>query len=90
MSLPTLSTPKLEFTRRYSPNSEPGVLNFETSLTLLDTNQTLENSIPLLALTKKDLEGILTQGSFGSLQWYGDFKGSPWSPESFLTVVVAR
>ncbi|MBS2213432.1 class I SAM-dependent methyltransferase [Carboxylicivirga mesophila] len=84
-SLPTINTAEYSFVRHYKHRTD-GKIDFST---LLETpTAKIENSVPLLALRKEQLEAILKE-YFSEINCFGGFDRSQWSPNTFHLVVEA-
>ncbi len=86
-SLPTINTDNYEFIRKYNHRSD-GLIDFETVLSAKFTCEQTVNSVLLLPLRREELEDALTP-YFTKVNFYGDFKKSPLSEDSFHIVVEA-
>ncbi len=86
-SLPTINTDNYEFIRKYNHRSD-GLIDFETVLSAKFTCEQTVNSVLLLPLKREELEDALTP-YFTKVNFYGDFKKSPLSEDSFHIVVEA-
>ncbi|MBR8534244.1 class I SAM-dependent methyltransferase [Carboxylicivirga sediminis] len=84
-SLPTISTSDYSFVRHYK-HLPDGKIDFST--VLHTPTAKVENSVPLLALRKEQLEAILNT-YFSDIKCFGGFDRSQWSPTTFHLVVEA-
>ena len=84
-ALPTIQTDKYNFVRNYIHRSD-GNIDFETILSTGD--EKIENTVPLLAVTKSQIVELL-EPIFGDIKCYGGFDGSDWSKDTFHLVVEA-
>lgn len=84
-SLPTISTEEYTFVRNYIHRPD-GKIDFST--VLKTPTAEVSNSVPLLALTKEQLESILKK-FFSQVQCFAGFDRSEWSPSCFHLVVEA-
>ncbi|MDF2524777.1 MAG: methyltransferase type 11 [Clostridiales bacterium] len=82
----------LEFIRKYEKDKETELINFNTILTINNSedNVKYENSIKLFPLMSSDLQRILQDAGFNQIQMFGDFNGSPYNENSFMLVVKAK
>lgn len=81
----------LKFIRRYVYNEKKGMIDFNTTLSVAngDKVDVWENSIELLPLLSDDLVEALKWAGFKDISLFGDFKGSPYGKDSFMTVAAA-
>lgn len=71
--LPTIDNEHISFVRSYHIHET--YVDFETKLTIKSTGQVIENSIPLLALRKGEIEDYLREAGFKNIHFYGDLNG---------------
>lgn len=71
--LPTIDNDHIKFVRTY--NHHKDYVDFVTELTIKDSQQIISNSIPLLALRKKELESMLKKSGFVDILFYGNLDG---------------
>lgn len=77
----------LRFHRRLE-ESAPGRL---AMITRLETPEgEIEGRSELLELRAERLEAALHATGFAERTWFGDYDGSPWSPEAPATMVITR
>lgn len=85
VSLPTIQAENYSFVRNYQHRAD-GKVDFET---ILQTpSAAIENTVPLLALTRQHLESIL-KNYFSEVNCFGGFDRSEWTPSTFHLVVEA-
>lgn len=82
-SLPSGESCVLE--RAYLPSQRQGCVRFRTRLSTSQGTQEKEHE--LYALSREEFEELLTKASFSSLEWFGDYKGNAWTPDSSATIV---
>jgi SAM-dependent methyltransferase len=89
-SLPTIEKPDagLTFVRKYQYDEKGGMIHFRTVLTVPDGR--FENSVPLYPLQASAMLSLLVNAGFKDTRLYGDFKESPWSPDTYATIATAR
>lgn len=84
-SLPTIQADKYSFVRNYHHRVD-GKVDFET---ILHTpTAVIKNTVPLLALTRQQLESILNN-YFSEVNCFGGFDRSAWMSSAFHLVVEA-
>ncbi len=86
--LPLIDNGKVRFERRYHYRSDSPLLDFETRLIVKATGATIENSVSLYPLDRPELDRLLRSTGLTMISCYGDYAGSPYSPESDLLVAV--
>lgn len=86
--LPSIVRDDVTFERRYSLPSADGTLVFETVLLDAARDVRIQNEIPLYPITKEQMEGFLRAARFGRWTFYGDWNGTPWTPDSYLLIGV--
>jgi glycine/sarcosine N-methyltransferase len=86
--LPTITNPdaELRFVRKYEYDASKKLIHFNTHLTVGE--EEYKNSIPLFPLRKDDLIKLMEKAGYRHMNFYGNFKGEPWTPDSFATIVV--
>ncbi len=91
--LPTISEEAhgLTFERYYDLRDDDGQIDFRTvlSLTVGGGREVIRNTVALKPLRKLALTEALSRAGFLVDGVFGNFKGQPWDPSSYATVVVA-
>jgi 2-polyprenyl-3-methyl-5-hydroxy-6-metoxy-1,4-benzoquinol methylase len=87
-SLPLIESKDVLFKRMYKYSGEQEFVDFVTELTIGEN--IYNNSIKLYALKSKDLQSMLQNVGFKSIEFFGDFKESPYTNSSYATVVRAK
>ena len=72
-NLPTIDNDHIKFVRNYDIKSDHVI--FETELTIKETSQVLANAIPLLTLSKNEINLYLETIGFKDIMFYGNLKG---------------
>ena len=86
--LPIIENEMVRFERFYT---HEGVhVKFRTDLTIKETGEFYESETLLLALKKEQLEKLLYEAGFRSLEWFGNYKGTPLNSEHLQLIVVAK
>ena len=88
--LATIQSENISFERKYEYESNPEVIKFITKLRIKDSDEVIENEIPLLALRPQDLKQSLTDAGFVDILEFGSFKNEGFGEESQAYIVVAR
>ncbi len=86
--LPTIESGETTFERYYSALKDDGLIDFTATLSVPDKEVEITNTVPIIPLRKKSLQGMLADAGFVSVDFYGDYSGEPWVPESYLTIAV--
>lgn len=87
--LPLIETGNVKFIRRYNLGKNSRSIDFQTELHLKKTGEIISNTTELLALKSKEL-GLLLQGAgFDNLQYFSDFKETPFGGKHLPLVVSA-
>jgi len=88
-ALPTIDNDKIMFVRKYDLSQLPNSLLFQTSLTIKESGETIENTIPLTPLLAEELGSMLAETGFSISTRYGNFKQEPYDENSYALIVVA-
>lgn len=83
---------ELEFHRNYSLDSNTGLINFDTILSVRNDGklEKYENRVKLFPLLAADLQSILNSAGFNNISFYGGFNREMYiAGESYLLVVNA-
>jgi glycine/sarcosine N-methyltransferase len=86
--LPIIENEIVRFERFYTPRGKH--MRFSTKLTLKETNEYFESETTLLAIKKEQLETLLYDAGFHSLEWYGNYRGVPLNSDHLQLIVVAK
>jgi SAM-dependent methyltransferase len=90
VSLPELGSVRVAMKRALVP-SEDGQYSYEVSVELGNGKRIeLQKGNRVNPLTASRIEALAREAGFTGCSLYGDFGGSPWSPESQSTVLVLR
>jgi len=87
--LPPIENKVISFKRSYSARDD-GLIDFNTELTIIETDAVMSNSIALFPLRKAELEELMTSAGFIDLEFFGDFKMNPLTNSSLPLVVRGR
>ena len=87
--LPLIENDEIIFERNYCYRKSENKIDFNTRLTVKSTQQTIENSIELLPLLKKDLTLLLNNAGFNNCNYYGNFNQEPHSIDSPAIIIEA-
>lgn len=85
--LPLKDNENIRFERYYEYPEDTEQLHFITRLTDKQTNQVIENQIPLLPVRKNELKTRLEKAGFTNISFYGGFDKSTLSAENIPLVV---
>ena len=78
----------LAFTRDYTFTHAPARLGFRLALT--GPGVALEDTIPLVPLTRDEQVAALRAAGFRRIEAHGDWDGAAWSAEAPATILLAR
>lgn len=91
--LPTIINEEegIEFIREYNHKPELGKIDFNTTLIVKVGSETksFKNTVELLPLLSHQLTSIVEKVGFKRYECYGDFKGSPYTEDSYMLVLKA-
>lgn len=88
--LPIITRETVRFEQYYSMPQVDGLISFDTLLVDSQNEIEINNSTLLYPVRKTKLQEILHIAGFSQCSFYGDFTGSPWSPESSLCIGVCE
>ncbi len=93
-NLPLIDNEIVRFERFYSylwggPDATCTGVDFSTTLTIKATGEMYSGTTRLFPLEKKDLEALALKVGFEALEWYGDYTGAGYSPNSTTLLLVA-
>ena len=86
-SLPTLENDHIKFVRNYHYLKDRHLIEFKTILTIKSTNQVFLNNIPLFPIRQSEIENVLLEAGFKTIQFFGNFNSDPLLPESIPMVI---
>ncbi|NOU60744.1 class I SAM-dependent methyltransferase [Marinifilum caeruleilacunae] len=87
--LPTIENDTIRFERNYTYHPEKGKVDFETILTIKESNSKIKNCIELMAIKKSTLTQMLQNAGFNHISFYGNFKREPLTENSMPLIVEA-
>jgi SAM-dependent methyltransferase len=76
------------FRRRYEYQPDNRTVRFRSALSI-SGNEVVENSVPLLILTRKNLETIAAHAGLRDCRFYGSFEEDPVDRDSFPLILAA-
>jgi glycine/sarcosine N-methyltransferase len=89
-TLPTITFDTGTFERRYSSPNNDGSLQFVTHLRVPADAVVMDDSTRLFPARKAEIEALLRQSGFTRFEFFGDFSGNSWTPDSFLLIGVCQ
>jgi glycine/sarcosine N-methyltransferase len=89
-ALPLIDNDQIRFERNYEFATNSNLIDFNTRLTVKSTGQEIKNEIKLFAITKTQIEQLLTMAGFNSLEFHGSFKRDALTPNSMPLIVTAQ
>lgn len=87
--LPLIDNQVIRFDRYYENVSEE-VLDFRTVLTVKETGEELENSIPLYPIHKSEVDGWLRDAGFDDITYYKNYNSEPYDGEHLPLILIAK
>ncbi|PXY02884.1 class I SAM-dependent methyltransferase [Marinifilum breve] len=87
--LPTIENEVIKFERNYKYHSSLGKVDFETILSIKESNHSIQNCIALLALRKAKIEELLHKAGFSNISFFGNFKRENLTENSMPLIVEA-
>jgi glycine/sarcosine N-methyltransferase len=88
--LPLIETENIRFIRNYKFNVNSALIRFQTDLYLKKEDQTVSNETSLFAIKSVELLDILGKCGFENVEFYADFKQSPFGGEHIPLVLKAE
>jgi len=88
--LPFLETSDVEFHRIYKFDSTKSKVEFSSSISDKMSGKSFDNCVELYPLLKDQLEDLLFNIGFKSVDIYGDYQCNVWHDESGPVIAVAR
>lgn len=81
----------LEFVRKYKYNEKKNIIDFNSELIIEKDNEKVsyKNSVALLPIMKEELESMLLDSGFKTINFYGGFNKLAYNYEAYATVVRA-
>ena len=86
--LPAITRGAVSMSRAYSAPDASGIIVFSTELLDSESGKSARNSVQLYPLRLDSARAALVAAGFRSIEFFGDFSGNAWSPDSFLTIGV--
>lgn len=86
--LPTIENERIKFIRNYH-YTDKNALDFETILSIKESDEEIRNTIPLFPILKEDLIRLVQQAGFHDILLHGNFKRDPHLPGSIPLVLEA-
>ncbi len=88
--LPVIENNLIRFERYYLFSEEIQNIEFLTVLTVKEKRAKFTDSTLLYPLKKMELENLLSNSGFNSMEWYSTFEGKPYHPNSLGLIVVVQ
>jgi len=89
-SLPVIENEHIRFERRYSYGNNDTLIDFNTELTIKESDININNSVKINAIRKEKLEEMLLGTGFRNLEYFGSFKGDPLEQTSLPLIVSCQ
>jgi len=88
--LPTIENDKIKFVRKYMASDNPRNIEFQTLLTIKETNEVIENRINLFPIFPEELVALMHKIGFSNLQELSDFSKNEFSPDSIPFIMTGQ
>jgi glycine/sarcosine N-methyltransferase len=88
--LPTIENDKIKFVRNYKAYRNPRNIEFNTVLTIKDTNEIIENKINLFPIFPEELSELMHEIGFSNIQEFSNFSHKEFSPDSIPFIMTAQ
>lgn len=85
--LPPIDNDHITFERHYAFPELPGLIDFNTKLTVKSTGQVIENTIKLNPIRQEKLHKLLEEAGFENINCFGNFDNGPLLPDSLPLIV---
>ena len=89
-SLPLIDNEYISFERNYEFGDESGLIDFNTKLTVKSTDQEIKNSTKLYAIRQNQLQELLEEAGFSSIEFFGSFNREPLTSTSLSLVLSCQ
>lgn len=90
LSLPVIETNELVFRRTYSSLKSTGKIDFDISLHDTAADDDIVSSVELLPVRMAKYRECVKSSDFAECEFFGDYDGSAWNGDSFLTIGVCK
>lgn len=87
--LPSIENDKISFERKYNYLPKKNIIEFETTLKIKESGQSIHNLIHLFPIRKSSLDGLLSEAGFKMVTYYGNFKKETLTSKSTPLVFEA-
>ena len=88
--LPTIENDKIQFVRNYTASSNPKNIEFQTILTIKETNEIIKNKIDLFPIFPEELYELMHKIGFSKIQEFSDFSKNEFSPDSIPFIITGQ
>lgn len=88
--LPRIDNEHISFHRSYEYGDKPGLIDFNTTLTIKSTGQVIQNTVKLNAITQERLQELLNETGFDKLEFFGSFISEPLKADSLPLIVTCK
>lgn len=88
--LPVIDNDYVRFERFYNYPENSELIDFNTKLTVKETNEVIENSISLFPIQKLDLKFMLEDSGFEDIYFFGDFQKTPLQNDHYPLIVQCK
>ena len=88
--LPTIENDKIQFVRNYRAYRNHRNIEFQTTLTIKDTNEIINNKIDLFPIFPEELIELMHKIGFSEIQEFSDFSKNEFSPDSIPFIITGQ
>ena len=88
--LPTIENDKIQFVRNYRAYRNPRNIEFQTILTIKETNEIIKNKIDLFPIFPEELYELMHKIGFSKIQKFSDFSKNDFTPDSIPFIITGK
>ena len=88
--LPTIENDKIQFVRNYRAYRNPRNIEFQTTLTINETNEIIKNKIELFPIFPEELIELMHEIGFSNIQEFSNFSKKEFSSDSVLFIMTGQ
>jgi len=88
--LPTIENDEIQFIRNYTASRNPRNIEFQTILTIKETNEIINNKIDLFPIFPEELYELMHKIGFSKIQEFSDFSKKEFTPDSIPFIITGQ
>ena len=88
--LPTIENDKIRFVRNYGFYRNSRNIEFQTKLTIKETNKIIKNKIDLFPIFPEELYELMRKIGFSRIQEFSDFSKNEFTPDSIPFIITGQ